>query len=383
MDKIILIRYSEIHLKGKNIAFFENKLLNNIRNSLKDLTCVVKKTKSRYFVEGFNEDNQFEIIERLKKIFGIHSFSVATVIDTDFEKIKEVALSMATFDGTFKIETNRADKRFPLKSPEISREVGGYILDNIPSLKVNVREPQHTISIDIRETGKTYLYESVIYGSGGLPSGVSGNSALLLSGGIDSPVAGYMMAKRGLLVEGVYFHSYPYTGDLAKEKVISLAKVLKGYIGEFKLNVVHFTEIQEEIHKNCPEELMITIMRRFMMKIAERIAENNKAKSLITGESLGQVASQTIESINVTNAVVKMPVFRPLIGFDKLEIINIAKKIKSYEVSNLPYEDCCTVFLPERPAIKPKIEKVLKAELALNIEELIEKAMSNIEVIEC
>lgn len=378
MEKSIIIRYSEIHLKGKNIKFFENMLLKNIKHSLKEIECNVKFARSRYVVDKYDINDEYEIIERLKKIFGIYSLSSAYIIPTEYDTIKQTVLDSIDFDrGTFKIEVNRANKNFPLTSPQICAELGGIVLDRFPNLKVDVKNPEHIVSVDIRETGKTYVFSQVIKGAGGLPSGCSGNAVVMLSGGIDSPVAAYMMAKRGLNLQGIYFHSYPYTGDLAKEKVISLAKIIKSYTGSFTLNVVPFTKIQEAIHEKCPEDLMITLMRRFMMRISEKIASTTYSKAIITGESLGQVASQTIESINVTNEVVEMPVFRPLIGFDKIEIIDIAKKIGTLETSILPYEDCCTVFLPEKPVIRPKHDIVVLAEELLNIDELIEDAIAN------
>ena len=381
MEKSLIIRYSEIHLKGKNIKFFENMLLKNLKNSLSSINCKVTRTRGRYIVEDYDINEEFELIERIKKVFGVHSVSSAYIIPAEFETIKETVLKMIDFNGTFKVVTNRALKTFPMDSMAISRELGSAILEAYPTLTVNVREPEHVINVDVRENGKAYIFEKIIYCAGGLPTGCSGRAVTLLSGGIDSPVASYLMAKRGLDLEAVYFHSYPYTGDLAKEKVITLAKRIACYTGKLSLNIVSLTEIQETIHDKCSEEFMITLMRRFMMKIAERIANNTHAQAIITGESLGQVASQTIESINVTNEVVSMPVFRPLIGFDKLEIIKIAKEIGTFDTSILPYEDCCTVFLPAHPVIKPKKEIVYKEELNLDIESLIEQAMSSIETI--
>ncbi len=381
MEKSLIVRYSEIHLKGKNIKFFENMLLKNLRKSVSGIECKVSRTRGRYVVEDYNINDEFELIERIKRVFGVHSLSSAYIVESNYEVIKETVLNMIDFNGTFKIVSNRAIKTFPMTSMEISRELGGDVLEKFSHLTVNVREPDHIINVDVRDNGKTYIFEKIIMCSGGLPTGCSGRAVTLLSGGIDSPVASYMMAKRGLDLEAVYFHSYPYTGDLAKEKVITLAKRIACYTGKISFNVVSLTKIQEEIHNKCNEEFMITIMRRFMMKIAERIATNTYADAIITGESLGQVASQTIESINVTNEVVSMPVFRPLIGFDKLEIIKIAKDIGTFETSILPYEDCCTVFLPAHPVIKPKKEMVYREEEKLDVDALIEEAMSSIETI--
>ena len=282
--------------------------------------------------------------------------------------------------GQFKVNTNRADKTFPMKSLEVSREIGGVLLDNYYSkLKVNVINPEFSVNIDIRESGDTLIYTDVIKGLGGLPTGASGKGMLMLSGGIDSPVAGFMLAKRGMKLEAVHFHSYPYTSEAALDKVKELASMVADYSGGLKLHVVKFTQIQEAIHKNCPEELMITMMRRFMMRIAERIGKKHGCQAIITGESLGQVASQTIESITSSNSVVTQPVLRPLIAMDKLEIIDISTKIGTFETSILPFEDCCTVFLPKFPAIKPKMETVLKAESKLDVEGLIGEALLSVE----
>ena len=379
MEKTIIVRYAEIYLKGKNIAFFESKLMDNIKKALNGIECNVKISRCRYIVSDFDEFDEDDIIDRLKKVFGIHSLSPCYVVKSDLEKISETCADMVDFGGTFKVETNRADKKFPMKSYEISAAVGGYVLEKHPNLKVDVKHPEHVINVDMRENGKTFVYEKVIYCTGGLPTGCSGSGALMLSGGIDSPVAGYMIGKRGMTIHGVYFHSYPYTGDLAKEKVIKLGAILNGFTQNFALQVVPFTKIQEEIHKNCPPEFMITLMRRFMMRITEKLARKNRDLCIITGESLGQVASQTVESITVTNEVVNMPVFRPLIGMDKLEIIDVAKKIGTFETSNLPYEDCCTVFLPEHPVIRPKREDVYEAEKILDIDALVEEAVAGTE----
>ncbi|MBP5177396.1 MAG: tRNA 4-thiouridine(8) synthase ThiI, partial [Clostridia bacterium] len=263
----------------------------------------------------------------------------------------------------------------------VSREIGGMVLDAYPTLKVDVVSPENVINVDIREGGKTLIFTEIIHGLGGLPTSSSGRGMLMLSGGIDSPVAGYMMAKRGMKLDAVHFHSYPYTSVAAREKVEKLAGMVAEYTNGINLYVVKFTEIQEAIHEKCPEELMITLMRRFMMRIAERLAILYGGQAIITGESLGQVASQTIESITSSNSVVKMPVLRPLIAFDKLDIIEIAQKIDTFETSILPYEDCCTVFLPKFPAIKPKMETILKAEAKLDVEKLIEDALKNTEVV--
>ena len=384
MQTAIIVRYCEIHLKGKNRGYFEKLLKENIKNSLKEFEGVcLTPMHRRYLIEGYLENDLPLIEDKLKKIAGIHTYSVATVVENDYEKIQEAVLELVKDkSGTFKIDTNRADKRFPINSMQLSRELGGKVLEKYENnLKVDVLNPDFTVFVDIREDGKTFIYTNVVHTISGMPVGSAGKGLLLLSGGIDSPVAGYMMMKRGMKINALHFHSYPYTGEAAKEKVVDLAKILSEYNGGVNLYVASFTHIQEEIHKNCPEEFMITLMRRFMMRIAERLCKNLGDQAIITGESLGQVASQTIESITSSNSVVSMPVLRPLIGFDKNEIIDISRKIDSYETSILPYEDCCTVFLPKFPAIKPNLEKVIKAERSLDINGLIAEVFEKLEKI--
>lgn len=381
MENAIILRYSEIHLKGNNRGFFENLLINNIKKALQGIDHVFTKTYGRYIVSDYNAELEANIIERLQKVFGIHSISKCLVVDSDLNKITEAALSLGVNSGTFKVECNRADKTFPMKSYEVAAELGGRLLDRYNGLSVDIHNPQNTVFVDMRENKKTFVFTNSLAGAGGLPVGCSGKGLLLLSGGIDSPVAGYMMSKRGMELSAIHFHSYPFTSVQAKEKVLSLAKILTEYTGKMRVFVVPFTEIQVKIHENCPEEFMITIMRRFMMRIAEKISKDINAGAIITGESLGQVASQTLESINTTNSVVRAPVFRPLIGFDKSDIIEISQKIGTYETSILPYEDCCTVFLPKRPVIKPKIDIIERAENKLDIDKLIEEAIANIEII--
>ena len=385
MKNVVIIRYCEIHLKGKNKGYFERMLGDNIRHALKDIPHKYVKIPARYLIEEFNECDLDEILTRLQKVSGIHSISSAICVPSNKEEIYQIALSLCEGKtGTFKVETNRADKTFPMNSIELSRELGGVILDKFAKyLTVNIKKPDFTVNIDIRESGDTLIYTDVIKCMGGMPVGSAGKGLLLLSGGIDSPVAGYMMAKRGMRLKALHFHSYPYTSEAAKEKVIELAKTLSVYSGGIDLYVVSVTEIQEKIHEKCAEDLMITMLRRFMMRIAERLARSVSAQTIITGESLGQVASQTIESLTTSNAVVEeIPVLRPLIAFDKLDIIAVAEKIGTFSTSILPYEDCCTVFLPKFPAIKPRIERVLAEEKNLDVEELIDKAMSSIEKIE-
>ncbi len=383
MKRIIIVRYCEIHLKGKNRGYFERMLFDNIRRSLVGIECVAVRIPTRYLIENFSETDYDGIVSRLKKISGIHSISPAFLVENDKEKIYDAALSLCVDKrGTFKVETNRADKTFPIHSIDMSRELGGIILQKFsPNLSVNVKNPDFTVNIDIRESGDTLIFTDVIKCLGGMPVGSAGCGLLLLSGGIDSPVSGYMMTKRGMRLKALHFHSYPYTSEEAKQKVINLAEKLALYSGDIDLYVVSVTKIQEAIHEKCPEELMITMLRRFMMRIAEIVARDSGAQAIITGESLGQVASQTIESITTSNAVVSMPVFRPLIAFDKLDIIEIARNIETYDTSILPYEDCCTVFLPHFPAIKPKLEKVEHFERALDVDGLISEALNGIEKI--
>ncbi len=381
MKNAIIIRYCEIHLKGKNRGYFEKMLKDNIKNSLKGIECTFNAMHSRYLIEDFDEFDYDIITEKLHKIAGIHTYSRALVVENDFEKIFDAVNCLCKDNsGTFKVVTNRADKTFLPSSMETSMLIGGRLLELYANrLSVDVKNPSFTVYVDIREDGKTFVYTEIVNCLSGMPVGSAGRGLLLISGGIDSPVAGYMTCKRGMKLDCIHFHSFPYTGQAAKEKVIELTKKVGEYNGGINLYVVSFTHIQEAIHENCPEEFMITIMRRFMMRIAERLAIQQGDQAIITGESLGQVASQTIESITSSNSVVTMPVLRPLIAFDKLEIIDIAKKIDTYETSILPYEDCCTVFLPKYPVIKPNLQKVIKIEGKLNVEELIDEAFKNVE----
>lgn len=384
MKKIIIVRVCEIFLKGKNRFYFVNLLETNIKKALSGIKFDIVKLQMRYLIENFDEADYDIIVSKLLKVSGIHTLSHALCVNTDVDEIAAAGIALCDGkSGTFKVETNRADKTFKMHSVELSAEVGGRILEAYPAkFKVDVKKPSFMVHIDIRENGETLVYTDVTKGVGGMPVGSSGKGFLMLSGGIDSPVAGYMMCKRGMKLSAVHFHSYPYTGEAAKEKVITLGKKLSEYSSGMTLYVVKFTHIQEEIHQKCSEEFMITMMRRFMMRITERLAAAHGGQAIITGESLGQVASQTTESITSSNSVVTMPVFRPLIAFDKLETIEIANKIDTYETSILPYEDCCTVFLPKFPVIKPRMDKVLKEESKLNVEELVESALKDVEVIE-
>ncbi len=384
MKKVIIVRVCEIFLKGKNRFYFVNLLESNIKKALSGIKFEIVKLQMRYLIEDFDESDYELIMSKLLKVSGIHTLSSALCVESDVEEIAKAAISVCEGQkGSFKVETNRADKTFSMHSVELSAEIGGRILERFnKNLWVDVKKPSFVVHVDIRENGETLVYSGVIKGVGGMPVGSSGKGFLMLSGGIDSPVAGYMMCKRGMKLSAVHFHSYPYTGEAAKEKVITLGKKLSEYSSGMTLYVVKFTHIQEEIHKKCSEEFMITMMRRFMMRITERLAEMHGGQAIITGESLGQVASQTTESITSSNSVVTMPVFRPLIAFDKIETIEIANKIDTYETSILPYEDCCTVFLPKFPVIKPRMEKVLKEESKLDVDELVESALKDVEVIE-
>lgn len=387
MKKVILVRVGEIILKGLNRPAFEEKLVNNIKKSIGSLGKIaVIRSQARIYVEPLEDEyNYSEAIDKLIRVFGIVSVSPVLKIDSDFDVIKERSLEMVKGliekkgYSSFKVEAKRGNKKFPMQSPDISRELGSHIWENNQHLRVDVNNPDFIFYVEVREF--TYIYSEIIPANGGMPIGTNGKAMLLLSGGIDSPVAGWMIAKRGVEIEAVHFYSYPYTSERAKDKVIELARILASYCGQIKLHVVPFTDIQLEINDKCPEDELTIIMRRVMMEIGEKIAQSVGAMALVTGESVGQVASQTIQSLAVTNIVVDMPVFRPLIGMDKNEVIDRARKIGTFETSILPYEDCCTVFVAKHPKTKPKLEKILKSEELLNIEDLIEKAIENTEII--
>lgn len=384
MQKVIIIRYSELYLKGKNRGFFERALENNIVRALKDIPHEFIKNCGRYLIQNFYDEDAELIIEKVKKVFGVHTISLAYETSSDLDSIFEAVKLQARTSGTFKVESHRGDKKYPMTSVEISKEIGGRLLAYAKgALSVDVHNPSFTIRVDIRENGKALVFGEYIEAVNGMPVGTAGKGVLLLSGGIDSPVAGYMMAKRGMKIDCLHFHSYPYTNMQAKEKVVDLAKILSEYTCGTRLCTVSVTHIQEEIHEKCKPELMITLLRRFMYRIAERHALRIGATCLITGESLGQVASQTIEGITSSNSVVeKLPVLRPLIGFDKNEIIEKSVKMGAYETSILPFEDCCTVFLPDFPAIRPKLSEILHEEAKLDVEGLIEEAFASFEKIE-
>lgn len=378
--KTILLRFGELFLKGENRHLFENALLNNIRKKLSGEQFKLYRTQGRIMISDF--ENEDEIVERLTTVFGLHSLSLAEEVEASQESICDYFKTINLNAKTFKVEVNRADKRFPVKSMDFAARLGGILLDNNPELEVDLYSPQQKIMVDIRANGKAYVYDKTIACQGGLPLGTSGKALLLLSGGIDSPVAGYLMAKRGLKLEALHFHSYPYTSPEAKQKVVDLAKKLAIYNDEVKLHCISFTKVQEAIHQHCAPEFMITIMRRIMMRIAEQICKREGLGAVVTGESLGQVASQTMQSMTVTENVIKTtPVFRPCIAMDKEEIVAVAKKIDTFEISILPYEDCCTVFLPKNPVIKPKISQAEKEEKNLDLDALIGEALASEEVI--
>ena len=383
MQQVVIVRYCEIHLKGNNRGYFEKVFLQNLEKALRGICHEIHRPSGRYIVDGFDKGCAEEIEDRLSKVFGTHTLSVAYRVASQMDEIWEAVRAVAPQSGTFKVQTNRAGKSFPLDSMAMNAEIGGRLLEYNPNLRVDVRAPQSIVYIDIRENGSTLVYNNMREGAGGMPVGTAGKGMLLLSGGIDSPVAGHMIAKRGMTLEGLHFHSYPYTNMQAREKVEELARILSEYACGFRLHVVSVTHIQEEIHKHCPDEMMITLLRRFMMRIAERLAKANGAQCIVTGESLGQVASQTIEGMTSSNSVVQsMPVLRPLVGFDKTEIIERARHIGTFETSILPYEDCCTVFLPRHPLIRPDLEKVERAEARLDVEALIEESLSGAETVD-
>lgn len=386
MEKVLLVRYGEIILKGLNRPVFEDALMRNIRRAVKnDGEYKMYKSQATIYIEPQEGDAQTErIYEKLKKIFGIVSivkaYKAEKSLDGIFSAIPEAAGNALKSAKTFKVEAKRSDKKFPLKSPEICDEVGGFVLENYPHIKVDVHNPDVVIHAEIRDEN-AFVHTGREKGIGGMPVGTGGKAALLLSGGIDSPVAGYMIAKRGVSLEAIHFFSYPYTSDRAKDKVLKLAEIVSEYTGKIKVHVVPFTEIQLQIRDKCPEEYLTLIMRRFMMAISERIARKNNCDALITGESLGQVASQTMLALGVTDDAVNMPVFRPLIGMDKNDIVELAREIGTFDTSILPYEDCCTVFTPKHPSTKPRLEKVIKYQELLDCEELIREAVDGTETV--
>lgn len=384
---IILLKYGEISLKGLNRPMFEKQLLGNIAKALAPLgRFSVRKSQSTVYVEPLGDDIDMQAAtERLSKVFGIVNICPAIKCQKTIEDIERATLECLSQTDlnskTFKVEAKREDKQFPMNSPQLCRHMGAVILKNTEGLGVDVHNPDILVRIEIRK--EAFIFTQKVSGAGGMPVGTAGRAALLLSGGIDSPVAGWMISKRGVVLDAVHFHSHPYTSDRAKEKVIDLAKIMTEYTGHIRLHVVPFTDIQLDIIDKCPKNYLTIIMRRLMMRIAEKIARESGAMALITGESIGQVASQTMESLVVTDNAVDMPVFRPCIGMDKEEIVAIAKKIDTYETSILPYEDCCTIFVPKHPKTKPSIAEIQEAEkLLTDPEGMMEKAIQDREIID-
>lgn len=379
MRKLILVKCaSEIFLKGLNRNKFEKKLKDNIKKVLEGMEYEFITDSGRWFLYS---ENLEEVLDRVKIVFGVAEVCIVTEVEPNIEAIKSQAVEEIKNSefNTFKVETNRANKQFSeMNSLEVSRSVGAHILKNVEGLKVDVHKPQCIVNIEIRE--KAYIYSKRIKAVGGLPYGMNGSTMLMLSGGIDSPVAGYMMARRGVEVSCVYYHSHPYTSERAKEKVKDLARILKGYTGSIKLYVVPFTDIQMQIIEKCREDELTIIMRRFMMRIACSLASKYGIQSVSTGESIGQVASQTMEGLVVSDDVSDRPVFRPLVAMDKVDIMDVSRQIGTYETSILPYEDCCTIFVPKHPKTKPILEQMRKAEGVLEIDKLVEEAINNMEI---
>ena len=388
--KTFLIKYGEIGIKVRNRYLFEDALVKQIEHALKDVDgeFQVRKQQGRIYVDCLSEYDFDEVVESLQRVFGIVGICPVIVTeDEGFDALAEVVVDYLKkeypeSDLTFKVDSRRARKNYPLQSMEINAALGEKILDAFPEMRVDVHHPQLLLNVEIRE--KIYIYSRIIPGAGGMPVGTNGKAMLLLSGGIDSPVAGYMIAKRGVTIDAVYFHAPPYTSERAKQKVVDLAKIVSRYSGPMKLHVVNFTDIQLYIYEKCPHEELTIIMRRYMMRIAEHFAKENKCLGLITGESIGQVASQTMQSLAATNEVCTMPVYRPLIGFDKQEIVDVSLKIDAYETSILPFEDCCTIFVAKHPVTKPNINIIRKSEKKLEekIEELVQTAIETTETID-
>lgn len=386
-ENILIVRCGEVALKGQNKPYFERMLVDRIKRNLKEFEGVdVRRHEGLIYVRAPKNLDIDKIIRQISKVFGVASISPAVEAESNLDAIGEAAVSymmnLIETKGikTFKVQAKRADKNFPIKSPEIGRIIGAKILIGCKVLSVDVHDPDCLLYVDVRHD-KSYIYMDKIAGFGGLPLGTNGKGMVLLSGGIDSPVAAWMMAKRGMLLEAVHFHSYPYTSERAQEKVEELAGIVASYTGRFKMHVINLLPIQEQIVENCPEEETTILVRRFMMRIAEKMAKKTDCLMLITGEDLGQVASQTAEALVVTDACVSMPVMRPLIGMDKVDIMDKAQEIGTYEKSIEPYEDCCTVFLPKHPTTKPKLERILESESKLDVEGLVDAAVESEEVV--
>jgi thiamine biosynthesis protein ThiI len=373
-DKVLIVRIGEIHLKGLNRGFFINKLTGSIRRVLKGTAAFARFDNGYIYVRDYEDEAL--IIGKVTRVFGVQSVSPALEVGKDYDSVLSAALMLLQGkSGTFKVDTKRSDKSYPLTSMEMSPKLGEDILKANANLTVDLHNPGTTIYVKIRE--KAYVFTETIKGQGGMPLGTNGRACLLLSGGIDSPVAGYQIARRGVSLCAVYFDGFPYTSEKARQKVIDLAKRVEIYTGHVKLYFVPFVKIQQEIRKRCPESYTTVIMRRYMMRIAERIALQENALALITGESIGQVASQTLQALAATNSVVSMPVFRPLIGMDKIDIIDIARAIDTYDISALPYEDCCSIFTPKHPTTHPKLETCEEAEAKMDVAGLVDDAVNS------
>lgn len=390
MFRTFLLKYGEIFLKGKNRYMFEDALVEQVKRAVSkcDGEFEVHKSLSRIYVEALGDFDYDELIDALSSVFGVTAICPVLVLeDLGFEQLKEdvvkyVADVHEDKNFTFKVHSRRARKNYPLNSMEMNCEIGGAILDAYPETRVDVHKPDILFNVEIRE--RIYVYSIILPGLGGMPVGTGGKAMLLLSGGLDSPVAGYMVSKRGVKLEATYFHAPPYTSERARQKVVDLARLISKYTGPIKLHVINFTEIQKAIYEKCPHDELTIIMRRYMMRIAETIALENNCLGLITGESIGQVASQTMQSLNATNAVCTLPVYRPLIAFDKQDIVTIAEKINTYETSILPYEDCCTIFVAEHPVTKPNVNVIAKHEenLADCIDDMVKRALEEREIVE-
>ena len=384
--KSFLIKYAEIGVKGKNRFMFEDALVTQIRHALKDIDgdFMVVKESGRIYATAESEYDFDEAVEALRRIFGIAAICpMVQVDDCGYEDLKKQVLAYVDKNFTFKVNARRGNKKYPVNSDQINRDLGEVILDTFPETRVDVHQPEVMLHVEVRN--RINIYSKVIPGPGGMPVGTNGKAMLLLSGGIDSPVAGYMISKRGVKIDAVYFHAPPYTSERAKQKVVDLAKLVSKYSGPIHLHIVNFTDIQLYIYDQCPHEELTIIMRRYMMRIAERLAADAGAQALITGESIGQVASQTMQSLAATDAACTMPVFRPVIGFDKQEIVDVAEKIGTYETSVLPFEDCCTIFVAKHPVTKPNLKMIERSEEKLKekIDEMVETAISTVEKVWC
>jgi len=380
LREVLQIRFSEIYLKGLNRPYFLRMLVERVRDAVKAVDGHVWLSDSRVYCSDATDVE--EAIRRLTKVFGVHSVCRAVEMEkTDFSAIQTAAVELLrNTTGTFKVESRRSDKRYFMDSPAINIEIGHFVLEHLPNLKVDVHRPQTVLSVEIRD--KAYLYTQPILAVGGMPVGTNGRATFLLSGGIDSPVAGWMIAKRGVSMNAVHFQSPPYTSERAKDKVLQLGRLLSESMCGLRVHLVPFTDIQMQIHEKCHPDYTTLIMRRYMMRLANRVAHAERAQALVTGESIGQVASQTMHALQCTDMIADMPVFRPLIGFDKQEIIDVAQRIGTFETSSLPYEDCCTVFTPRHPATRPKMDIILDGEAKLNTEELVEAALAAQEIVE-